>query len=415
MVVFAKILYEFFIRFFWLGANVYQLFSTKTTKWVKGRKNWRTDLLNFVASNNKRIIWIHASSLGEFEQARPIIDQIKNDQPNYAVVCTFFSPSGYEVRKNYAQADWVTYIPLDTQANADFWLDNLNPILSIFIKYDVWPNMVKTLSDRGIKTILVCASFRENQFYFKKYGEWFLSVLKMFSHIYLANQASYSLLKKEGFEHISLSGDTRYDRVVANASKPQIFPKIERFIKGQKVLVCGSTWQDDEQLIHQLYKSGLLEGWKLIIAPHEVSKSHISELQNLFEFEAELESTLGESNRDLQVLIVDSIGKLASIYQYGDVSYIGGGFGAGIHNILEAAVFGCPVIFGPKYKKFTEAVEMVKANYAVSILNFRGLKKAFKQFHQQDLSTSISKFVINKTGATNDIMAYVNDICNNNG
>jgi len=413
MAVFTKILYEFFIRFFWMGANVYQLFSTKTSKWVKGRKNWRTELLSFVESNSKRIIWIHASSLGEFEQARPIIERIKIDQADFAVVCTFFSPSGYEVRKNYPHADWVTYIPLDTQANADFWLDNLKPILTIFIKYDVWPNMVKTLNDRGVKTILVCASFRENQFYFKKYGAWFLSVLKLFSHIYLANQASYDLLKQKGFENITLSGDTRYDRVVANATNPQIFPNIERFIKGQKVLVCGSTWQDDEQLIHQLYKSGLLEGWKLIIAPHEVSKSHVSELQNLFEFKVILESELNANSRNLSVLIVDSIGKLASIYQYADMTYIGGGFSAGIHNILEAAVFGSPVIFGPKYKKFTEAVEMVEADYAIPIQNFKGLKKAFKQFHQQDLSTSISKFVINKTGATNDIMAYVNEICNN--
>ena len=363
------IIYNFSIRIlaliFWAG----RFFNNKIALGYDGRQGWRKQLQDFKTKNNKKIIWFHCASLGEFEMARPVIEEInKQLTGEIYIVLTFFSPSGYEVRKSYKGVNGVFYLPLDTPANADDFIKILNPVLAVFVKYEFWLNYLKSLKKFNIKTILINAIFDETQIYFKWYGKPYLRALKGFDHIFVQNKKSLRKLSEHNINNATVSGDLRYDRVIANFKSGMDFPELEKFSKNSFVIIGGSTWQPEEEIMKYciLKNSGII---KLIIAPHDVSESHISSIIKLFEgFEIAKfsENNISENTR---IIIIDSIGKLSSVYKYGNAALVGGGFSGALHNIIEPAVYGIPVFFGYKNSKFPEAAYFKKNKIGFSIHN----------------------------------------------
>lgn len=354
--------------FYTAGIIIYKLaisliapFNKKAKNWIDGRKGWEKTLTENIPKD-KLVIWFHCASLGEFEQGRSVIEAYKTKQPEHFILLTFFSPSGYEIRKNYTGADYVCYLPLDTEANSKKFIQLTRPIKAYFIKYEFWFNYLKELQNKNIKTYLISGIFRKNQHFFKWYGSWFKGNLSAFSHFYLQNNQSGKLLSSIYYENFTVCGDTRFDRVneLVNNAKP--IQAIEKFSKENYTVIAGSTWPKDEELLLALIEQNT--DIKLVIAPHEIDENHLNKLRNLFGKTAGF-FTKGEF--DKKVLIIDTIGLLSSIYRYGKWAYIGGGFGSGIHNTLEAVSYGIPVIFGPNYHKFQEAIDLVKLNSAVSI------------------------------------------------
>lgn len=310
--------------------------------------------------------WFHASSLGEFEQARPILERFKAEHPDYKICLTFFSPSGYEVRKNYSEADYICYLPLDTPRNAREFVRLINPTIAFFVKYDHWFNYLNELKKKDVPTYLFSAIFRPKQYFFKWYGGWFCKQLNIYRHIFVQNEESKSLLHNHGISRVTIAGDTRFDRVNDIAQNVKSFPIVEQFLgtkKDRKVLLAGSSWEDDEKHIKAYFDQHKSE-LRVILAPHMIHAEHIESIVNLFGEEncvrySQLKEGQG-NHAESDVLIIDNIGILSSLYQYADVAYIGGGFGKGIHNILEAITYGKPVVFGPNYQKFQEAKDTIE-------------------------------------------------------
>lgn len=355
-------LYNLGLSLYHTGIKLAALWNPKARLWVKGRKDLAGQLENLPEGKK---VWFHCASLGEFEQGRPVIEAFREKFPEYKIVLTFFSPSGYEQRKNYPGADFVSYLPLDTASNAEMFISKVAPEAVFFIKYEFWIHHLSQLFKKGIPVYLVSAIFRPGQLFFKPYGKFYLELLRGFRRIYVQDKASYKLLTEQGIEQVTVAGDTRFDRVLELAGKGSN-SEIENLPSGGKVLVAGSTWEKDEDLIHKWWsQSGRVEGWRLIIAPHEISESHISNLQKSFPgaalYTEKFFSPLSE------VVIIDTIGVLNKVYALGEVCYIGGGFGKGIHNTLEAAVYGKPVLFGPNYGKFREAVELIHQGGAFEV------------------------------------------------
>lgn len=385
-------------------------FNKKIALFVNGRKEIFSELKS-VISKNDQTIWFHCASLGEFEQGRPIIEKIKLQYPNYKIVLTFFSPSGYEVRKNYAFADVVTYLPLDTKYNAKKFLEIVHPNMAIFVKYEFWPNILKQLKKQKVKTVLISGIFRENQVFFKPYGGWMRSSLKAFSHFFVQNKDSYKLLQKINFKNITLSGDTRFDRVFEITKQDNSLSFIANFVQNKYTLVAGSTWKKDEEYLVNYINLYASENEKFIIAPHNINEKSIDNLKASIKKEITLFSDK-EKNNDAQVFIVDTIGILTKIYSYADAAYIGGGFENGIHNILEPATFGTPLIIGPNYKKFQEASDLVKLN-ACEIVNNSDelnthLAKLFKDKNYRKTKGKVSKnYIETNIGATKLILKYI--------
>ncbi len=388
--------------------------SKKARLWIEGRKdvfeklhNWRSQ---FAA--DQKVIWIHCASLGEFEQGRPLIEQVHKKYSNYKILLTFFSPSGYEVRKNYQQADAVFYLPLDGKANAKKFISILRPSLVLWVKYEYWFYYLTTLRNNNIPVILVSAVFRKSQPFFKWYGGMWKKILYSFHKIFVQNNESVSLLQTLGLaQNTVLSGDTRFDRVIDivrnNAPLPQI---LFDFVRNSKVIIAGSTWEEDEEaLVHYCNAHNKI---KFIIAPHEIDEERIAEVSKLFK-NSILFSNLKNNDSDARVLIIDNIGMLSSLYQLADVAYIGGGFNdSGIHNILEAAVFGKPVIFGPVYEKFSEASLLVEFEGAFTIANALELEILLDVLMKDEdfLSKTgaiCKKFVYDHAGATHKILEYI--------
>ena len=305
---------------------------------------------------------MHCASLGEFEQGRPLIEKIKAEQPDQKIILTFFSPSGFEIRKNYDYADCIVYLPYDSPSNARQFLDLVKPKKAIFVKYEFWHFYLKGLKKRKIPTYLISTVFRKEQSFFKWYGGFFRNMLSSFTHIFTQDENSVLLLKEINFENAKAIGDTRVDRVLAIGKSAKQFPEIEAFCAQSNILICGSTWPPDEAILAHFINNSLPPNWKIIIAPHDIKTSHIEQIQKRFTVPTNTYTNLaiGRKN-DAKVLIINNIGILSSIYQYGKIAYIGGGFGSGIHNTLEPITFGLPVIFGSKFQKFTEAVELVKS------------------------------------------------------
>jgi 3-deoxy-D-manno-octulosonic-acid transferase len=369
-----KNLYNISIFFYSILIRLTAPFNIKARQIRKGRSEVFSGIQEKI-KYDKPIIWIHCSSLGEFEQGRPVIEAIKKQNPEYRIFLTFFSPSGYEIRKNYELADFIFYLPADTKRNARKLIDLVRPEIVFFVKYEFWYHYLNELKQRNIPVYLFSAIFREEQLFFKNspWGKWYRKMLFSFNHFFVQDNQSVDLLHSVGIKNVTKAGDTRFDRVAEIALRGKKIPLIEIF-KGNKLLVvAGSTWKPDEELLVQYIHDH--PETKFILAPHETKKANIERLLNQLKTtvicytEATEESVLNK-----QVMIVDTIGILSSIYQYADLAYIGGGFGVGIHNTLEAAIFGMPIVFGPNYLKFNEATSMVKLGIALPIINYSKLE-----------------------------------------
>ena len=367
-------LYNTAIRLYACAAKLAAIKSHKISKMIKGQKE-TLDYLTRTLDRMDMPIWVHAASLGEFEQARTLIELIKAHDPEQKIVLTFFSRSGYEVRKNYDKVDAVAYLPFDTEDNANDFLNLLRPKMAIFIKYEFWGNYIEGLRHRGVPTFIISAIFRPKQIFFKPFGGFMRNVLKCYDHLFVQDQASADLLASIGIERVTVAGDTRFDRVTQIVSSPTPIAGIERLCGGKGVdIIFGSSWHADE--IHYLGWLNSHPDVTFIIAPHEFNDHRLELLKNgvksgcvmyLSEYEHEFNTT-GKAP-EVRGLIIDSFGKLSTIYRYGKIAYIGGGFGTGIHNINEAAVYGMPIVFGPKYGKFKEAKDLMALGGAFSVSN----------------------------------------------
>lgn len=389
------------------------LFNGKAGDFVKGRKGTIPALKTFRDNiGDAPLIWIHSASLGEFEQGRPVIEQLKKLWPEYKILLTFFSPSGYKVRKHYELADHVCYLPMDTPGNALRFYKEVRPDLAVFVKYEFWYNHLSVLKKNNVPHILISSIFRQNQIFFRPYGGFFRKLLLGYDHIFVQDQASMQLLRNIGIEHCSLAGDTRVDRVSDIARQAKRFPEIERFVDGSKVFVAGSTWPKGEEVICPLINNDLPEDWKVIFAPHEITEGHLKDIEKRLDLSSirySMLETIPDSNS--RVLIIDNIGMLASLYKYGTLAYIGGGFGVGIHNILEPATFGLPVLFGPNHEKFREAVELRKRGGAFSISDYEDLKEVFRTMLEDQpyaaAKNASRSFIDENKGATDLIISYL--------
>lgn len=370
-------LYNFSILAYTTLVKFAALFNPKAKLWVNGRKNQWQKINQMFCNNNAPVAWFHVSSLGEFEQGRPVIEAFKKQNPGYKIALSFFSPSGYEIRKNYPNADFIFYLPVDNKKNAKKLINTIKPKIAYFVKYDYWYHYLKTLKANNINTYIFSSIFRPQQLFFKPYGKWYKNLLKYFTHIFVQDNESLVLLSKINITNVTVAGDTRYDRVVEITKNAANLPIVENFAKNNTVIVAGSTWDKDEALL--LEYINLNKGKiKLIIAPHEIHEKNIQRIEKSIKLPYIKYSQANTQNvLNAQILLIDSIGLLASVYRYGKFAYIGGGFGVGIHNTLEAATYGLPVVFGPNYKRFNEACQLISLNAAFSINNFNNLKNIF--------------------------------------
>lgn len=404
-------LYDIVIQCYVLGIRVASLFNPKAEQWLDGRKDVFKNLEAIGFKNSDSVVWIHAASLGEFEQGRPIIEQLKKEYPDCKILLTFFSPSGYEIRKNYELADYITYLPIDSKRNAQRFISLVRPQLAIFIKYELWYHFLHELQKAKTPTLLVSALFRKKQFFFKSYGRWFKPVIAGLDHIFVQSQSAGLVLRQHGISNFSVAGDTRIDRVIRIREEKKNFPIIQDFIKNDPVLICGSTWPADEEIIQHFINENPKK-WRYIIAPHDISAARIAYVENLFQIKSIRYSKAKDAKlSDFDLLIIDNIGMLSSLYQYGKVAYIGGAFGKGLHNTLEPITFGLPVIFGPNYQKFEEAKWLVETGGGFSVNSSESFKNVLHQFEDESFYLQCSdkaKFYIQKNkGATQQIMNFI--------
>ncbi len=405
-----RILYTIAIHTLYFLILAASLFNRKAKLWISGRKNWRRQ---FNAVNlNHPVIWFHAASLGEFEQGLPVMEAIKKSIPGCSIAVSFFSPSGFEVRKNSPHADFVFYLPLDTRYNALKLIRQLKPDAVFFIKYEFWHNFLDVISSKGIPAYLLSGIFRQQQAFFKWYGWWFRKDLKTFKHIFVQNELSANLLRMTGTDNVTITGDTRFDRVLSNASRAVDLPIIAEFTQGSVCIVAGSTWPADENILAG-YINRAAPNVKFIIAPHEIEQSHIARLVNSINKDLVLYSLAGSVPvKDKQVMIIDNIGLLSSIYRYGRIAYIGGGFGSGIHNLLEAAVYDIPVIFGPNHHKFNEAVELLASGGGFTIAGSDEFGNIMNKLitldqHYQYAANKAGEYIKANAGATAKVITHV--------
>lgn len=407
-------LYNIFIYFYVLGIQAASLVNEKAKLWVKGRKGILGKIEEALAGDRdkKKIAWFHCASLGEFEQGRPVIEAFREAMPDHRIFLTFFSPSGYEIRKNYPGADHVFYLPADSPGMAAKFVKVLSPDIVFFIKYEYWYNYLAVLKQRGIPTYMVSAIFRSSQPFFRWYGSWFRKQLNNLSWFFVQDEDSESLLRKIDIQQVSVSGDTRFDRVNAIAGQKKPVEGMDEFCKDSLVMLAGSTWPEDEKILLPFILETKTK-FKFIIAPHEVHKERIDGLMSQVGSGGLRFSQASDKNvREARVLVIDSIGLLASLYRYAFVSFVGGGFGVGIHNILEPAAFGVPVIFGPNYERFREARELIREGGATSIKNEEDFRKVFGRMAdvpgERDRASGIcSAYVTSHKGATAHILKHL--------
>lgn len=402
-------LYNFAAHITYFILNIYGLFNKKIGLFVKGRKE-TFDKLSVLKSEDK-VVWFHAASLGEFEQARPIIEEIKKKYRNHKIVVTFFSPSGYEIRKNYDLADVVCYLPFDTKGRVKRFLQMTHPELAVIVKYEFWPNLLKELKKQSVPTILVSGIFRSTQQFFKSSGGWMRQALDTFDHFFLQDESSQKLLESIDLKNTTVAGDTRLDRVVKILEQDNTLEFVEEFKNDQYTVVAGSTWPEGEKYLVNYINAS--EDEKFIIAPHSMNEKAISELKSSISKPTVLFSEKeNKSLTEFDVLIVDTIGILTKIYSYADAVYIGGGFKTGLHNTLEAATFGVPIVIGPEYSKFKEAVDLVDLKGCISVSNQEEFSAIFDRFKSdKEFRTTTGKinseYIQQNKGATKKIMNYV--------
>ncbi|RXQ92989.1 3-deoxy-D-manno-octulosonic acid transferase [Ancylomarina salipaludis] len=400
--------YNLSIFFYTLLVRFASLFNPKAKQWLDGRKSILAKI-EAAVKGESNLVWFHSASLGEFEQGRPVIEAFKKKHPDYKIVLTFFSPSGYEIRKNYGDVDFVFYLPVDTKRNAKAFIRLINPKMVFFIKYEFWYHYLNELRKNEVPTYIFSTIFRPKQIFFKPYGGLYRKILNAFTHFFVQNQESIDLLKGIGFENVSLAGDTRFDRVYSIAKQATVLPQLEDFAQGRPVMIAGSTWPKDEEHIIK-YINASKTDYKYIIAAHEVDENHISNIVSAIEKPYVRFTNATKAEIDAaEVLVVDCIGVLSSLYRYGDISYIGGGFGRGIHNTLEAACYGMPVIFGPNYHKFKEAKDLIALGGAHSYENYEELNSLFDFYHddvdaRKKSGASSKNYVDEMRGATDKIL-----------
>ena len=395
-----------------IGVAIASLFNKKVKKMWAGERQ-AGKVLKEKVDPEARYIWFHAASLGEFEQGRPLIEHLRETHPEYKILLTFFSPSGYEVRKNYEGADIICYLPLDTIRNARRFLRAVKPVMAFFIKYEFWYNYLHILQHRGVPTYSVSSIFRPDQIFFQWYGRQYGRVLKCFTHFFVQNMESKALLAKLGITDVDVVGDTRFDRVLQIKEASKQLPIVEQFTAHtQKVFVAGSSWLPDEDIFIKYFD--IHKDWKLIIAPHVISDEHLSQIFELLKGHRVVRYTEAtEKNvKDAEVLIIDCFGLLSSIYHYGTVSYVGGGFGVGIHNVLEAAVWDIPVVFGPNNKHFQEAQGLMLVQGGFEINDYQSFRDLMMRFETdasflQNAGENAGAFVKSRAGATAKVMENV--------
>ncbi|NDK57069.1 3-deoxy-D-manno-octulosonic acid transferase [Pontibacter fetidus] len=407
-----KLLYDIGLKAYNGLLTVAAPFNQKAKLMLQGRENQFEKLQQAFVGNTAPVVWFHCASLGEFEQGRPVIEAFKAEFTEYKVLLTFFSPSGYEVRKNYSGADFIFYLPLDSAANARKFISIVQPKLAVFVKYEFWHYYLQELEQRHIPILSISAIFREEQVFFKPYGEFNRNMLRRFTHIYTQNQTSLELLQTIGITQATIAGDTRFDRVLQTAATIKPIPLVDAFTRGSEVFMVGSSWPADIEVLLPLIRKHK-PTIKFIIAPHEIHENGIATLmQTIGEGAVRFSQADATNIANNSVLVIDNIGMLSALYSYGTYAYIGGAFGKGLHNTLEAAVFGLPLFFGPKYGKFQEAVDLVKLGCAFPVNNSDELLAAFEKVHttpraRQTITDTEKQYVQEQAGATTQIMADI--------
>lgn len=402
-------MYNIVIYIYLIGVAIASCFNKKVKKMWAGERQ-ALKVLREKVDPNARYIWFHAASLGEFEQGRPLMEHLRKTHPEYKILLTFFSPSGYEVRKNYEGADIICYLPLDTIRNARRFLRAIKPVMAFFIKYEFWYNYLHILQHRGVPTYSVSSIFRPDQIFFQWYGKGYGRVLKCFTHFFVQNIESKNLLAKLDIHDVEVVGDTRFDRVLQIKEASKQLPIVEKFTENtSKVFIAGSSWLPDEEVFLKYFN--LHKDWKLIVAPHVIGEDHLAQIFELLKGRRVVRYTEAteENVKDAEVLIIDCFGLLSSIYHYGTISYVGGGFGVGIHNVLEAAVWDIPVIFGPNNKRFQEAQGLIMAGGGFEINDYQSFRDLMIRFETDEMFLQTSKkhageFVKGRAGATEKIM-----------
>jgi len=405
-----RIIYNIGIRTFDAGAHLVAPFNTKASQWVKGREKWAEKISEKI-SPGERTIWMHCASLGEFEQGRPVIEAIREKDPSLKIVLTFFSPSGYEIRKNYDKADYVGYLPSDTPRNAQKFIELVNPEYVIFVKYEFWNNYISELYKKNIPLYLISGIFRPGQHFFRWYGSFFREMLRKFEMIFVQDQKSVDLLSGIGIEKVALAGDTRFDRVIQIAGSAKAIPALDQFRGDERLFLAGSSWKPDEEIIAE-YINTFPDKMKWVFAPHEIDKSNIDRLEKLFKVKTVRFSEFSEISKDARVLIIDNIGMLSSAYRYAFIAAIGGGFGKGIHNLLEPVCWGVPVVFGPNHDKFREAIDLKANGAAKSFVTYSQFKDIIDAWlGDEKLYSTAAEAALNyvkaNTGATEKIIKEI--------
>ena len=429
------LIYNFIIRVYVLSIRIASVWNSKAKDWIDGRTGWQENLRKKIAPGDK-IIWFHCASAGEFEQGKPIIEELKKNYPLYKILVSFFSPSGYHAAKNYQSADAITYLPADTRKNAKRFIEIVRPELVVFVKYEYWYHHLSAVAFHHIPLIMASAIFRKDQLFFKWYGRFYSRMLFLFRQLFVQDESSMTLLKSHNIDHCQVSGDTRFDRVKKIADRFDEVPLLREFVADAQVIVAGSTWKEDEAILAAYVKHSPA---KVIIAPHEINKDHILHLQKLFpesilyssliqlltqneitptsiwsSINAQEEKDIRKKLAGAKTLIIDTMGLLSKIYRYATVTYVGGGFKRGIHNTLEAVVYGKPVLFGLQYQKFKEAKDLIRVGAAFSVGNAEDLKtKMDHLLNDPDYLSQTGKaatdYVEKNTGATGKILNYIQE------
>ncbi len=407
-------LYNIVISIAWFVLKIPAFFNKKLALFIEGRKDVFTYLENHI-SRNDQIIWVHAASLGEFEQGLPVIQKLKASHPEFKVLVTFFSPSGYEVKKNSKEADLITYLPMDTIANVSRFLELVSPVLAIFVKYEIWPNYLNALNKKEIPILLISGIFNKKQVFFKWYGGFMRKALYHFTHFFVQEKASSDLLQSIDVTNCTINGDTRFDRVSEILERDNSLPFMDSFKGNHLCLVAGSTWPEDEQLFVD-YIENSSEAVKYVIAPHDIKEDHIKKLRASFSKKTILYSEIkGIAISDFDVLIMDTIGLLTKIYSYADIAYVGGAFATGLHNTLEPAVFGIPVLIGPQYQGFKEAEDLV-VQKGIEVVEDKTMlsrkldKLLADKTYRKEAGSINAHYILNNKGASKNIVNYIDSL-----
>ena len=404
-------MYNIVIFLYLCGVAILSLFNEKVRKMWRGERQAIRTIKEKI-DPNAQYVWFHAASLGEFEQGRPLMEQLRREHPEYKILLTFFSPSGYEVRKNYEGADIICYLPLDTILNARRFLRTIRPVMAFFIKYEFWYNYLHILRHRGVPVYSVSSIFRPGQVFFRWYGKQYSRVLKCFTHFFVQNEVSRELLSTIGIDNVTVVGDTRFDRVLQIKEAAKQLPVVEQFKGNSKCFIAGSSWQPDEEIFIPWLNEH--KDWKVVIAPHVIGEDHLQQIEKMLEGRKVVRYTEAteENAKGAEVLIVNCFGLLSSIYHYADVTYVGGGFGVGIHNTLEAAVWDVPVFFGPNNQRFQEAQGLKNCGGGLEIANANDFLRYMKGFEEhpelmKELGEKAGQYVASLAGATQKVLSFV--------